>query len=79
MLRNSLLLTAAIFGLVTTPAFAMGHNPTEPDHCTSGCQGGESEPSIPTQVPEPGMLGIAAIGLAGLILGRRTNRSSRQK
>ena len=50
----------AIVGTVSFPAFA--------EHFNEGCIGQQCERH---SVPEPGMLGLLGLGLAGIIIARR--------
>jgi hypothetical protein len=81
MLRKAMIASAALIGLaVATPASAGGWGGSSTSSSSGGCgrhcgsttsTSGGSTTSGGTQVPEPGMLGIAGAGLIGLGLIRR--------
>jgi len=78
MLRKSAIIAVAIGCLgIASPAFAGGTTsgdlssstsggPDCPPGTTSSSSGGSTSTSSGTQVPEPGMLGLAGLGLMGL-------------
>ncbi len=78
----------AAFGLVATlsamPAFAMDKPPVDPgtpsSSSSSSSSGGGTTSSSgggsgsPTSIPEPGMLGLFALGTIGALAARRVRR-----
>ncbi|WP_294052393.1 PEP-CTERM sorting domain-containing protein [Sphingomonas sp.] len=77
----------AAFGLVATlaavPAFAMDKPPVDPgtpsSSSSSSSGGGTTSSSSggsgsPTSIPEPGMLGLFALGTIGALAARRVRR-----
>ncbi|MXO64427.1 PEP-CTERM sorting domain-containing protein [Altericroceibacterium endophyticum] len=71
MIKKTLLLSGTLGALmIATPAMATYH------HHHPGCGHGNSSGGTP--VPEPGMLGIAGLGLLGLglVRARRSSRKS---
>lgn len=88
MIRNFANLAA--FGLLVTlsatPAFAMDKPPVDPgtpssSSSSSSSGGGTTSSSSggsgsPTSIPEPGMLGLFALGTIGAFVARRARRRS---
>ncbi|MDF2384562.1 PEP-CTERM sorting domain-containing protein [Nostoc ellipsosporum NOK] len=86
MIRNFANLAA--FGLLVTlsatPAFAMDKPPVDPgtpSSSSSSSSGGGTTSSSggsgsPTSIPEPGMLGLFALGTIGAFVARRARRRS---
>ncbi|MEN2711682.1 PEP-CTERM sorting domain-containing protein [Sphingomonas sp. NPDC092331] len=75
----------AAFGLVATlsamPAFAMDKPPVDPGTPSSSSSSGGGTTSSsgggsgsPTSIPEPGMLGLFALGTIGALAARRVRR-----
>lgn len=84
MIRNFANLAA--FGLLVTlsatPAFAMDKPPVDPGTPSSSSSSGGGTTSSsggsgsPTSIPEPGMLGLFALGTIGAFVARRARRRS---
>lgn len=83
MIRNFANLAA--FGLLVTlsatPAFAMDKPPVDPGTPSSSSSSGGGTTSSssggsggPTSIPEPGMLGLFALGTIGAFVARRARR-----
>ena len=61
---------ATAFAALPVTAHALDKPPSQPG-------GGSPGQGAPTQVPEPGMIGLFAAGVAGLYIGRRLGKRRR--